>query len=93
MIISSLIQGFWMVWVGSTEDFIIVSKTIKRKKFPSCIIIKMMESLKYSRNDKRTWASIFKWGLIEHASAISLPHPDTVDLINLNIALTGNQLA
>jgi len=32
MIISSLIQDFWMVWVGSTEDFIIVSKTIKRKK-------------------------------------------------------------
>lgn len=93
MIISSLIQDFWMVWVGSTEDFIIVSKTIKRKKFPSCIIIKMMESLKYSRNDRHTWASIFKWGLIERASAISLPHPDTVDLISLNIALTGNQLA
>ena len=53
----------------------------------------MMESLKYSRNDRHTWASIFKWGLIEHASAISLPHPVTVDLISLNIALTGNQLA
>lgn len=53
----------------------------------------MMESLKYSRNDRHTWASIFKWGLIKRASAISLPHPDTVDMISLNITLTGDQLA